>query len=195
MEQYDYPVFLEGERVLLCPLDRDDASLYQRWLNRREVTDFLMLFGPITLEQELAHLDQRLRGDPEKDMVIGIRLRESGRLIGNIGLYHINFRDGHAEMGIFIGDEENMSQGYGTEAMRLLIRYAFDVLNMRKIRLSTYDFNLRAQKAYRKIGFKEVGRLRENKYKRGRYADELIMEVFRSEFIEEDEGPGRAGPA
>ena len=83
---------------------------------------------------------------------------------------------------IFIGEEENRSKGYGTEALKLLLDYGFNYLNLHSIMLCVMSFNERAIACYKKVGFKEAGRLRENYFLNGKYHDVVYMDILENEF-------------
>ncbi len=85
-------------------------------------------------------------------------------------------------MGIAIFDKNYRSQGYGTEAIRLMLKYAFEILGLHKVYLNLVAYNERAGKAYQKAGFKEIGRRKEHWYFYGKYHDVIEMEIMRSEW-------------
>jgi RimJ/RimL family protein N-acetyltransferase len=87
-------------------------------------------------------------------------------------------------LGIAIGDLKMASKGLGTEAIRLMLDYGFRTLNLHRIELFVHDFNERAQKAYKKLGFVEEGRKREALYSDGKYHDEILMAILKEEWME-----------
>ena len=87
-----------------------------------------------------------------------------------------------AEVGLFIGDEENRNKGYGAEALRLLSDYSFNYLNLNNIQLGVKAFNERAIACYKKVGFKEYGRRREAYFLNGKYYDHVFMDILAREF-------------
>jgi len=178
----DLAVFLDGERVCLCPLRRDDADIYAKWLTNPKLSNLLGVGGPVTIERELEFLDSMLTADPGKDMVLGIWDKERVELIGNVGLHQIDGVNQHAMAGIFIGDEANWGKQYGSEAMRLMLDYVFHTMNLRKVWLHCFGHNERAYTTYQKMGFKEVGRHKDHTFRDGDWVDYIIMEVFRNEF-------------
>ena len=89
-----------------------------------------------------------------------------------------------ATLGIFIGEKEERSKGYGTEAIKLLLDFGFNYLNLHEIKLDVYEFNKRAIKCYEKIGFKEYGRRRKCKFINGKYYDSIEMDILAEEFRE-----------
>lgn len=94
----------------------------------------------------------------------------------------INYKNRTGEVGIFIGDESNRNNGYGTEVLRLLLDYGFNYLNLNNIMLKVKSFNKRAIKCYEKVGFKEFGRRRESYFLNGKYYDDVHMDILASEF-------------
>ena len=103
-------------------------------------------------------------------------------LIGSVGLAHINWINRSAVLGVFIGDEKYRNNGYGTEAINLLLEYSFRYINLHSIRLELLDINERAHKCYLKCGFKDMGRSREKIFVNGKYYDTLYMDIIENEF-------------
>ena len=78
-----------------------------------------------------------------------------------------------------IGDKDYWGKGYGTDTMKTLITFIFNNMNINKIRLSTFSFNERAIKSYKKCGFTVEGVLKNEIFKDGKYYDEIIMSIFK----------------
>lgn len=87
-------------------------------------------------------------------------------------------------MGIFIGEKDYLSKGYGTEAIRLILDFGFNYMNLHNIKLELISFNERALKCYKKCGFVETGRTRENVFVNGKYYDTISMDILSNEFNE-----------
>jgi RimJ/RimL family protein N-acetyltransferase len=81
-----------------------------------------------------------------------------------------------------IGDKEFQNRGYGQEAIRLLLDYAFNLLNLNSVMLGTYAFNTRAIAAYKKVGFREIGRRRQARLIAGKAYDDIFMDILAEEF-------------
>jgi RimJ/RimL family protein N-acetyltransferase len=184
--------FLIGPRVYLRPLERTDVPLLQAWINDQDVIRNLLNFRPMNLQGEEEFLDKVTR-DPDL-VVLGIALRSDDRLIGDVALHRIQSRDRQAGFGILIGEKAEWSRGYGTEATRLIVRYAFDVLNLNRVWLHVLENNERGRRAYEKVGFKVEGVLRQSAFREGSYIDSITMGILRGELIEEP-GPRGAKPA
>lgn len=105
-----------------------------------------------------------------------------GEYIGGCGIPKIGWVSRVAMVGIWLGREEFQGKGYGSDAMRVLCRFLYDQVNVRKIALTVYGFNKRAIRSYEKVGFRVEGRLREAMYRNGSYHDVIWMGMFQDEF-------------
>jgi diamine N-acetyltransferase len=172
-----------GERVRLRAVERSDIPKYYDWVNDPEVTRGLSLYLPMSNADEEKWFERALEGDPnEKPLAIEVKDGEGWKLIGNCGLFGIEWVNRSAELGILIGDKSAWNNGFGTETMVLLLRHGFETLNLNRLFLRVYGANVRAVRAYQKAGFIEEGRMREAVFKNGRYDDIIIMSVLRSEW-------------
>jgi len=113
---------------------------------------------------------------------IEVHTEEGWHLIGSCGFSNIEWTNRAAEIGIVIGEKPCWDHGYGTETMRLLIRHAFDTLNLNRVFLRVHEPNKRAIRAYERAGFVREGCMRQAVFKDGRYQDVIIMSVLRSEW-------------
>ncbi|MGB5909954.1 MAG: GNAT family protein [Promethearchaeia archaeon] len=174
---------LKGERVKLAPLKREYIEKFLEWLNDPKITQYLMFHRPLTRDMEEEWFNNLKT--KENTVIFSILLNENKtkeKLIGNCGIDDINWKDRVGHCGIFIGDKENQGKEYGTEALRLLVDYGFNTLNLNRIELIVYDFNIRAMKSYKKVGFIEEGRKRQAAFKNGKYHDVIIMSLLREEW-------------
>jgi RimJ/RimL family protein N-acetyltransferase len=174
-------VNIAGELVALGPLRREHLPLYLRWINDFGTTRTLGVpMQPMTLEQETVWYEQAATDDERYSFTI--YERATGRPIGNCGLFDVNWRHLRAEVGILIGEPDARGRGYGTEAMRLLLDYAFTALGLHSVMLRVYAYNPAAVRSYEKAGFHEIGRRRESRWYNGRFWDEIHMDILASEF-------------
>ncbi|MBP1925317.1 RimJ/RimL family protein N-acetyltransferase [Sedimentibacter acidaminivorans] len=168
-----------GKRVYLSPMSIEDAEIYVKWLNDFNVTDGLGTSNNIiSVESEKEWISQ----NTSKYQLAIIRL-EDDMLIGNCGLQEIDHIRQCGVVGLFFGEEENRSKGYGQEVLNLLLNYGFEYLNLNNIMLKVFSFNERAINCYTKVGFKEIGRRRQSYYLKGRYWDEVYMDILKQEFM------------
>jgi ribosomal-protein-alanine N-acetyltransferase len=172
--------FLIGPSVYLRPLEPADAQPLAAWLNDAEVTRHLRRYQPMTLAEEEGFL--RRVSESATDLVLGIALRADDRLVGATGLHNLDARNRHAEFGIFIGDKSVWGKGHGTEATRLVLRHAFDTLNLHRVWLHVYEYNEAGLRLYQKVGFRTEGRLRQDNFRDGRYWDTLVMALLGEEW-------------
>lgn len=172
--------FLIGPTVYLRPLERADAPLIAGYLNSPPVRRTLALYRPLGVAQEAAFLDA-LAGN-EKDVVLGVVLRDGDRLVGSVGLHRLEFRSRQAELGLVIGDPSQWGKGLGTEATRLMLDYGFGTLNLNRVWLQVFGHHASAQRVYEKAGFRREGVQREQYFVEGRYVDGILMGMLRPEW-------------
>lgn len=173
--------FLLGERVYARPIEQEDIDLFykkalwdpegrrltgtQTFFSRKGVQDWFEKFS----------LDQG-----RIDLLIC--LRETDEAIGEMAMLDIDHLNQNAIVRISIFNQAYWGNGYGTEALKLLVKYGFNNLNLNRIGLDVFAYNDRALKSYKKIGFQEEGRVREALFYDGAFHDSIIMGILRSEF-------------
>jgi diamine N-acetyltransferase len=178
-----------GKRVRLRAIERSDLAEYHKWLNDPDVTEGLWHYLPLSMDDEDGWFEKMRAQDAEqRPLAIEIRQDEMWRLAGNVGLMDLRWANRSAELGIFIGDKTLWDQGYGTEAVELMLQHAFDTLNLYRVYLRVYATNRRAQRSYQKAGFQPEGTLREAVFRHGRYVDMHIMGILRPEWRAAREG-------
>jgi RimJ/RimL family protein N-acetyltransferase len=174
---------LNGNRIRLRGDERNDLPKFVNWLNDPEVRRYLSMNLPISQASEEIWFENMLKRPPEEQS-LGIEI-EGGNgweLIGNCGVFDINWRTRSAEVGLFIGEKSCWNKGYGTEVMRVLLRHCFETLNLNRIFLHVDADNSGGIHAYEKAGFIHEARLRQAIFRDGKYRDDLIMSVLRSEW-------------
>ncbi len=169
-----------GERVALGPLRRDLLPLYHRWDNDFPTQRNLGGCGPMTEEQELERYETD--GRSERDAWFTVYERSTWRPIGKAGLTGINYPNRRAGLRLVIGEPECRGKGYGTEATRLVLDYAFTALGLHSVMLVVFEWNEAARRAYENAGFREFGRRRECRWMGGRFWDEVQMDCLATEF-------------
>lgn len=165
----------------LRPPGERDLPLFVRWFNDPEVRYWLsMSDGPeLTLESEREWYDE-MRAD--RAQVIWCIETEEGQPIGNLGLHAIDEAQGRAMLGIAIGERDFWGRGYGAEAIRRVLRYAFAELGLRRVGLQVDEDNLRGIRCYEKGGFVREGLLRAHRLRRGQPVNAVAMAVLREEW-------------
>lgn len=171
-----------GEKIILGPVQREYLPKYVEWLNDWEVSRFLMpgIPMPLNIENETQWFESL--GKDKDNIVFAILTRADRQLIGNCGLHRIDWKNRSAIFGIFIGDKNYWDKGYGTDATRVMLKFAFEELGLYRVELEVYAFNARAQRAYEKVGFQRDGVRRQGLYREGKFHDEILMGILREEW-------------
>jgi RimJ/RimL family protein N-acetyltransferase len=117
------------------------------------------------------------------DYFFTIRLLEDDRIVGGIGLDAVYWTHGDAFVGIGLGQKEDWGKGYGTDAMHIILRYAFTELNLRRVSLDVFEYNPRGVRSYEKAGFVVEGRVRGAVLRDGRRWDVIYMGILREEWL------------
>lgn len=170
-----------GARIYLSPIDPGDLERYVKWLTDIEVTRWLgTVSNVVTLANERAWIENTTQATDQYHF--GIVLRDGNRLLGGVSLMDVNLVDRSATLGIFIGEEEDRSKGYGAEAIGLLLDYGFHWLGLYNIDLHVNCENTRAIACYKRAGFREYGRRRGAIFRDGQWTDRVYMEVLAEEW-------------
>lgn len=172
---------IRGERIYLRAIERDDLERCHDWMNDEQLTATLAQRHPISLAREADWVERATRGQDPSELNFAICLAQGDRHIGNCGFVGIDRENRTATLGIFIGERDCRGQGYGEETVRALCRFAFEEMDLRKIRLDVHAGNAGALKIYERVGFRREGVLREEQFRKGRPVDVIRMGLLRSE--------------
>ncbi len=182
---------ISGNRIRLRAIEREDLALFVTWLNDPQVLEGLSLYFPLSNHVEERWFENMMQ-KPAEEHPLMIEVKEDNNWvsIGDIGLMNLDWRNRSAELGIQIGDKNYWDHGYGSEAIKLFLRHSFETLNLNRVTLRVFETNLRARHVYQKIGFVQEGVLRKAFYQQGRYIDEIVMSVLKSEWDHANEESG-----
>ena len=179
---------IEGLKVKLRGLEISDAEIIMQNWNNLELRTFLASRLPNSVEEEREFIKATWSSKRSGNIALGIETVKEQKLIGTIGFDRLwSLSSGTAEVGIAIWEPEERSKGYGQEALFLLSFYAFEVLRLHRLQLHILSFNKRAIKAYTKVGYKEIGRLREADFIYGKFHDMVLMDLLEHEVTYPDE--------
>lgn len=167
-----------GEKVALGPLRQELVPLYNQWNNDFAINYTTRSMRPATLEAEM---EAFARFSKDKGMVF-FTIYEKGALQPIGFTYLSDIVEQKAEFGIVIGEKEFHGKGFGTETTKLMLDYGFNILNLHNIMLKAFAYNEAGIRAYRKAGFKEIGRRREVKMINGKRHDMIYMDCLTTEF-------------
>jgi RimJ/RimL family protein N-acetyltransferase len=171
---------ITGHRVVLRPYRQEDAeAIYQGATDPelRRLTGTHATFTREQVERYIARYDH-----PEDRVGFIIAHPETMVALGEVVVLDID-EDNHSA-GIRIGlfHVDYLNKGYGSEAMRLMVDYAFRTLNLHRLELQVYDFNPRAIRVYEKIGFRREGVLRDALFYDGVYHSAIVMSILDGEW-------------
>lgn len=163
--------------IALTPLQDADLPLLYRWINDRETAIHNNRYAPVPLANHREWYDAvRCRADVA---IFAIRDIGSAELLGTCQLVDIDPVSRTAELRIRIGAEARRGRGVGTRAVQLLVRHAFDDLNLQRVHLRVHAHNARAIRCYEKAGFAHEGVQRRADYVDGQYVDIVLMATLR----------------
>jgi RimJ/RimL family protein N-acetyltransferase len=148
-------IAMEGKLVRLRGIERVDLDSIMKWIVDEEVTNFLggeMLLGPMSRIAEEKFIESASQVAHDKRIFV-IETLADRRYLGSIDLHNINWVNRSAEAGIVIGDKPSWGKGYGTDAMRVLLRFAFDKLNLNRVSLRVFDFQPARHRVLREMRF------------------------------------------
>ena len=178
---------LRGELVRLKADDPEvRASNFSRWNQDTEWLRLLDTDPPRmpSVKKWKEWLEKDLERSDPNDLFFSISPLDSDVMIGFIGLFDLYMHHGDALVAIALGEREYWGKGYGTDAMRIMLRYAFNELNLRRAGLIVFEYNPRAIRSYEKAGFVPEGRIRGPILREGRRWDFLYMGILREEWLE-----------
>ena len=179
-----------GKQIRLTAEDPEvTAKAATRWNMDSEYFRLLDSHPPhLWSQKKIKEWDEKnLDKESLTDIFFSIRTLEGQGPIGFIGLFELDWNHGDALIGIALGDREYWGKGYGTDAMRTLLRYAFTELNLRRLSLIVFDYNPRAIRSYEKCGFVKEGTLRGVINREGRRWDWHYMGILKEEWKQSSE--------
>jgi RimJ/RimL family protein N-acetyltransferase len=172
---------LVGAKCYLSPCSLEDAEQWTAWDNDLQVS--LPLGDEAYTPYSLAKM-QEILGDiiKQQSHIFDIVDLRTDALLGRCMLFNVDQVNRKATLGIVIGEKDYWNQGYGQDATRLLLDYAFNLLNLNSVMLGTFAFNQRAINCYKKVGFKEIGRRRQARIIGDKKFDAVLMDILAEEF-------------
>ena len=172
---------LEGETVELRRHARANYGLYAKWYGDPEIWH-LTSWAPSPLERSAV---EKLFEDRELSPVddsFAIHVKDDDEPVGVISLMNISDTNESAELSIIVGHPDDRHRGYGTEAIGLLLGYAFEELKLNRVGLSAFDFNGEAIAAYEKLGFVVEGSHRQAIKRYSGFHDAILMSILKNEW-------------
>ncbi len=170
---------ITGDKISLKPITYEDTADIIRWRNSDDVRANFIFRDTLTVQTHELWLKNRV--DTGEVVQFIITETASGRAVGSVYLRDIDPADLKAEYGIFIGEDDCRGKGYGTEAARLIVKYAFSSLRLHKVFLRVLKENTAAIKSYEKAGFTREGCFADDVKIDGKYYDIVFMAIINRE--------------
>jgi RimJ/RimL family protein N-acetyltransferase len=177
---------IAGEHIILRAFEREDAERCYRWMNDPNIVRALKSRYPIAFQNELEWLERAMHSHVN-ERHFAIERKDDRTHIGNASLHDIDWVSRTSAFGLFIGEPAAWNRGFGSDAIRTLVRFAFDEMNLQKLRINIFDYNDRAKHVLEAQGFVQEGRLRREFYRDGAFHDIVILSVFRDGAPQETE--------
>ncbi len=172
------PILMTGKLVSLGVYTESDAEDLFFESNDPEMNHYEADLGKFSSVEGAKDYIKSHFTNSEKERVFVIVNNDDGRVIGNCGIYTINWKSRNGVVG-FMLHKEYWGKGYGTEVAALLVRYAFEMINLRKLVSFVLEPNAASKRVLEKTGFKECGRFTKEVYVHDHgYVDQLSFEIF-----------------
>lgn len=176
-----FPAAIPGRTVVLRPHNGRNLPAFKRWYGDPEVARLTRYQeGPMRPDDVERFFEARVAG--VGSLALAIHLADTDRLIGTCAFSQLDGDNGSALFHITIGEPDCWGRGYGSEATALMLEHAFGPLGLHRVALAVFEYNERAIRAYRKVGFSVEGRSREAIWRGDRFWDEIQMSILEDEW-------------
>ena len=170
-----------GHSVMLRAFEREDMPQIVQWRNDPEVYRYFFEYEPQSLVRQERWFEQLLNRADEKLFMI---ITRQGETLGTIGLVRIDWRSRKAYLSRFyIGNPQNRLKVFGAEAEFLMLRYAFEHMNLNRLYCEVFAFNKSVVSLHKRFGFQVEGVLRQDVFHEGKYEDVVVMGLLRDEYL------------
>ena len=168
------PIYFKGNKVFLLPMERNDIPLIQNWINDEEISYNNGARLPVSSDEQTAWYEKTAADNTKKKLII---CTNDGEKTGMVSLFNIDHKNRNAEVGIYISGE-HQGKGYAKEALRLIINFSFNELNMHKIYATIAEFNTNSIKLFESLGFICECRKKDDRFTNGKFYDVLSYTLF-----------------
>ena len=171
---------LKGNKIILRPVESQDIEKFYKWRNDPDIKKMAMMHPfPVTLESEKKWFENISNNKDNKLIIFSVVDNSDKRVVGFIRLFNINWIHRYSYFGIVLGEEIARGKGFGKDAVKLIVDYALNTLNLHKIVLEVIDANNIAIELYKQLGFIEEGRLKNQVLIDNHWHDVLIMSLLK----------------
>jgi len=171
-------LFIDGKRIYLREIRLSDVNRnYCDWMNDPEVTQYTESRFENWSLRKLKDYVRKIKSSPDC-IFFAIISKHNNKHIGNIKIGPIDKNHNFADVGIIIGEKSFWGKGFATEAIKLVVDYAFNKLNLHKLTAGVYANNIGSIKAFKKAGFSIEGVRKKHYLYKGNYIDATIMGII-----------------
>ena len=179
---------LVGELIHLRALEPTDLNQLYRWENDSSiwsVSGTLVPFSKFVLEEIVTQVHQDIYTNKQLRLIVDLKYfdeadeDETTRSIGCVDLFDFDPKNKRAGVGILIADKADRGRGYATEALHLIVDYAFEVLDLHQIYSNVRVENESSVALFKKVGFEVTGLKQDWMYEQGKFYDEYTMQLIK----------------
>jgi RimJ/RimL family protein N-acetyltransferase len=171
---------IAGEHVILRAFEREDAERSYRWMNDPNIVRTLKTRYPIAFQSEQEWIEHAIHAEAS-ERHFAIERKDDRSHIGNASIHEIDWVSRRAWFGLFIGEPTAWNRGFGGDAIRTLVRFAFEEMNLSKLSIRVFEYNDRAKHVLESHGFVTEGLLKRDFYREGTFHDIVLYSVFREQ--------------
>lgn len=177
---------LRSKSIRLKPIETADLPKLREWRNSPDIRPYTREYRPLNMLDQSQWLESLTNDKANIMFLIEINFKHENkqRSIGCCGLTHINWKEGHGEISIYIGEKDWQGKGCAGEALELLVKYGFEELRLHRIYAIIFEYNKLSQKFFEKHGFYLEGICREARFWDGKFYDEIIYGLLENEYRE-----------
>ena len=185
----------EAKDIRFGPIDHEaHPEIESKWTHDAEFMRLMELkpvrpLSPEMVKKQYESIEKEME-EEKNTFYFTIRAREDDRLIGKAVVEWIDWTNGNGFIRLGIGVAEDRRKGFGTQAMQMLLRYAFAELNLFRVTVLTPAYNEGAIKLFKKFGFVEEVRRRQALNRDGKFWDLIAFGLLNSEWRDQAKGPG-----
>ncbi len=169
---------IAGEHVILRAFEREDAERSYRWMNDPNIVRTLKSRYPIAFQSEVEWIERAIQSTAN-ERHFAIERKDDRSHIGNASIHDIDWVSRTGWFGLFLGEPSAWNRGFGSDAISALVRFAFEEMNLTKLRINVFDYNEKAKHVLLAHGFVQEGKLQRDFFREGAYHDIVILSIFR----------------
>lgn len=182
MRPMDKDMRIEGEKVYLRPITKEDTEDVLSWRNSPEVVDNFIYRKRISTQEHTSWLENKVfTGDVHQFIICA---KENDALIGSVYIQNFDEENNKAEWGLFLNSSKNHSKGVGTEVGNLILKYAFEELGLHKLTSRVLAYNKICIRMNEKLKFRQEAYLKDELLLNGKYEDLILYGAVKGDMRE-----------